>query len=44
MLGLLRENHRLQQTSEEAGHAISDDRRRPGRAIIGEVVAMVSSG
>ena len=43
MLELLRENHRLQQTSAADGHAISDDRRRLGRTVIGEVVAMVPS-
>jgi hypothetical protein len=43
MLELLRENDRFQQTSAEDGHAISDDRRRLGRAVIGEVVARVSS-
>jgi hypothetical protein len=43
MLELLRENHRLQQTSAEDGHAIIDDRRRWERTVMGEVVAMVSS-
>jgi hypothetical protein len=43
MLKLLRKNNRLRQTSAEDGHAIIDDRRRLGRTVMGEVVAMLSS-
>jgi hypothetical protein len=41
MLELLKGNNRLQQTSAEAGYAISDDRRRVGRTVTGEVAAPV---